>query len=91
MDMSPLISPMASGKWQVLDATTLLRVRMSKYFRKDDIDCIVSVVGLIEVESTFSKLSFIKNWLGNRLTTNFDFVQKVLMLEEVPYQDAITY
>jgi hypothetical protein len=88
-DMNPI-----SKLWQILDANALLRVRMSEFFKAAKL-CIVTLIGSVEDERTFSNLAFVKNKLRNRLTTNLDivvklFAQKFWSLEEFPYQDAIT-
>jgi hypothetical protein len=83
-----------SKLWQVLGANSLLRVRMSEFYKIAEI-AIVSVIASVEDGKTFSNLNFIKHWLRNRLTTNLDivvklFAQKFWDLENFPYQEEIS-
>jgi hypothetical protein len=87
-DVNPL-----TKLWQSLDSNSILKVRMSEYFKLAQI-VVCCVIGSVEDERTFNNLAFLKSRLRNRLTTNLDcimriYAQKFFTLADFPYGDAI--
>lgn len=90
-DKSNMGNPMEK-LWSALNLSPLLVCRLSEYFKLANL-AMVTLVGSVEDERTFSNLAFIKNKLRNRLGANLDTIMKLyaqdfFTLESFPYGDA---
>jgi hypothetical protein len=78
--------------WRCIEANSFLRHSLSEYVKVAKI-AIVIVLGSVQDERTFSTLTFMKNKLRNRLTTNLAMVvgmksQSFFTLNDFPYDAA---
>lgn len=78
--------------WRRLEASGLLRHKLSEFMKITEL-AVVSVLGSVEDERTFSTLSFMKNKLRNRLSTHLPLVvsmhaQQFYDLDDFPYDAA---
>jgi hypothetical protein len=78
--------------WRSIDANSFLRHSLSEWLIVAEI-AIVMVLGSVEDERTFSTVSFMKNRLRNRLSSNLGLVvgfksQKFFDIESFPYDAA---
>ncbi|KAG0572981.1 hypothetical protein KC19_VG138700 [Ceratodon purpureus] len=78
--------------WRRLDASGLLRHKLSEYIKVTEL-AVVTVLGRVEDERTFSTLSFMKNKLRNWLSTHLPLVvgmhaQDFFDLSNFPYDTA---
>ena len=78
--------------WRRLEANGLLRQKLSEYMKIAEL-AVVTVLGSVEDERTFSTLSFMKNKLRNRLATHLPLVvgmhaQEFYGIEDFPYDAA---
>jgi hypothetical protein len=89
----PVKTNPTSKLWGKLAENKHLKERISEFFKIAEL-AIVSVIGSVEDERTFSNLTFIKSKLRNKLTSNLETVmrlygQKIFSIEDFPYQDVI--
>ena len=78
--------------WRRIEANSLLRHKLSEYLKIAEL-AVVTVLGSVEDERTFSTLSFMKNKLRNRLSTHLPLVvgmhaQDFFGLSDFPYDAA---
>ena len=78
--------------WRRIEANGLLRNKLSEYMKIVEL-AVVTVLGSVEDERTFSTLSFMKNRLRNRLSTHLPVVvgmhaQDFYGLSDFPYDAA---
>ena len=78
--------------WRRIEANALLRNKLSEYMKIVEL-AVVTVLGSVEDERTFSTLSFMKNRLRNRLSTHLPLVvgmhaQDFYGLSDFPYDAA---
>jgi hypothetical protein len=78
--------------WRTIEANSFLWHSLSEYIKVAEI-AIVMVLGSIQDERTFSTLTFMKNKLCNRLTTNLAMVvgmksQSFFTLNDFSYDAA---
>ena len=78
--------------WRRIEANALLRHKLSEYMKVVEL-AVVTVLGSVEDERTFSTLSFMKNKLRNRLSTHLPLVvgmhaQDFYSLDDFPYDAA---
>ena len=78
--------------WRRIKANGLLRHKLSDYFKVVEL-AVVTVLGSVEDERTFSTLSFMKNKLRNRLSVHLPVVegmhaQEFYTLHNFPYDAA---
>jgi len=78
--------------WRRIEANGLLRHKLSEYMKVVEL-AVVTVLGSVEDERTFSTLSFMKNKLRNRLSTHLPLVvgmhaQEFYGLDDFPYDAA---
>ena len=78
--------------WCRIEANGLLRNKLSKYMKIAEL-VVVTVLGSVEDEQTFSTLSFMKNKLRNRLSMHLPLVvgmhvQEFYGLSDFPYDAA---
>ena len=78
--------------WRRIEANGLLRNKLSEYLKIVEL-AVVTVLGSVEDERTFSTLSFMKNRLRNRLSTHLPLVvgmhaQEFYSLSDFPYDSA---
>jgi hypothetical protein len=78
--------------WRSIDANSFLRHSLSEWLIVAEI-AIVMVLGSVEDERTFSTVSFMKNRLRNRLSSNLGLVvgfksKKFFDIESFPYDAA---
>ena len=59
--------------WRRIEANSLLRQKLSEYLKIAEL-AVVTVLGSVEDERTFSTLNFMKNKLKNRLSTHLPVV-----------------
>lgn len=80
--------------WSRLAASPTLRERLSEWFKVAEI-AMVTVLGSVEDERTFSTMNWVKSKVRNRRGEHLDasvrlFAQPFWTSETFPYQDAIT-
>jgi hypothetical protein len=90
----PFDTNLVTKLWITISNNVLLTQRLSKYLKLVEI-VVVSMLGFVEDEQTFSTLAFMKDKLRNRLglhldTTLYMFAQKFYTQESFHYKEAIT-
>ena len=78
--------------WRRIETNGLLRQKLSEYLKIAEL-AVVTVLGSVEDERTFSTLNFMKNKLRNRLSTHLPVVvgmhaQDFFSLSDFPYDAA---
>jgi hypothetical protein len=78
--------------WRSIDANSYLRHALSEWLILAEIAMVI-VLGSVQDQSTFSIVSFMKNRLRNRLSTNLGLVvgfksQRFYTLDTFPYDSA---
>jgi hypothetical protein len=78
--------------WRSIDSNSFLRHSLSEFVKVSEI-AMVMVLGSVQVERTFSQVSFMKSKLRNRLTTNLSLVvgfksQDFFSIKDFPYDAA---
>ena len=92
MDSLDKVNPL-TRLWRMLDVNNALAKSMSEYVKLAEI-AMIHVLGSIEDEQCFSFLTFLKDWLRNRLSGgNLSLVvgmysQNVYSLETFPYDQC---
>jgi hypothetical protein len=80
---------LVSKMWVTINNNTLLTKWLSEFLKLAKI-VMVSILGSVEDECTFSMLTFMKNRLHNRLDNGSNVCTKFYTQESFLYQDVIT-
>ena len=79
--------------WTKLSGSEKLREKMSEYFKLANL-CQTMILGLVEDESMFIALSFLKSKLRNKLDKNVDTCLRLYVtkyeIENFPYERALS-
>jgi hypothetical protein len=92
MLMKPYTINPVTWMWRNINFNSFLQHSLSKFIKVSEI-ALVMVLGLIQVEQTFSQVRFMKSKLQNRLIVNLFLVvefknQNFFFIDIFPYDDA---
>ena len=91
MEAETALNPL-TRLWRRLEASRLLRHKLSEYLKVVEL-VVITVLGSVKDERTFSTLPFMKNKLRNRLSVHLPLVMAVhaqehYHLENFPFNKA---